>query len=151
MKKLILIILLLCISGCISNEQSLVCSTISQDESSTVTLTYTYGNDKKITQIHKVMKVSFDANSLEKKPLNETYQEIQSEYLKYQDIEGLQCNVLINRKEKNIEVNIQVDLSKYDFKDDLFSLGNKKDYENITKVIDDINELGYYRCKEKGK
>lgn len=148
MKKIILIILALSLYGCFSNKQNLVCSTISQDESTTIELTYTYGNNEKITQIQKTMRVSFDNNSLLKKPLNETFQEIKTEYLKYQDIEGLECKVLMNREEKYIEVNIQVDLSKYNFEEDLFALGSEKDYENITKVIDDISALGYYRCQE---
>lgn len=148
MKKWICILLLFSLSGCSNNEKAIVCSTVSQDESTSIKLKYTYDNNKNITHIQKVIVVTFYESTLQNTTLDIKYEELKEEYQKYDAIKGLIYALDMNEQEKQIQATIDVDLSQYDFKKDSFELGKKEYYQDITEVIEEINELGYYRCEE---
>ena len=148
MKKIISIILLFSLTGCMKENQSIVCSTISQDDSTHIAIEYEYANNKEITNIKKTIRVSFQQDVLKETSLKEKYHDIQKEYKQYDDVEGLQYAISMEEQKNTITAVIEVDLSIYDFKKDYFELGEEHLYEDITKVIEDISELGYYHCNE---
>lgn len=145
MKKIVLCLLLCFMSACtsIENNNSIVCSTITHDESVRIDITYTYDQKGKITAIEKVVSVMFEEKQLQEKTLEEYYNELYME-----DTKGVHYVAQMDPKNNAIVSITTIDLSMYDFTSDTFELGKKEEYEDITKLIQEISSLGYYSCKE---
>lgn len=144
MKKIFLCLCLL-LSACSMNtkQESIVCSTITHDESVRIDIEYTYDNANKITKIEKTVRVYFGEAKLKEKTLQEYYDELEDV-----EIIGAIYSAEMDIKNNAIISITSIDLSAYDFAKDYFELGNKEEYDDITKLIQEIYALGYYSCKE---
>ena len=140
--KLILCLLLCMLTSCSSKHESVVCSTVSQDESVRIDIEYTYDESGKITEISKVVSVTFDQSDLSLKSLEEYYNE-----LKEEEVYGVHYLAEMDKTNNTIVSITTIDLTLYDFSQDAFELGDPKEYESITKLIKEITKLGYYSCK----
>lgn len=146
MKKILLCLLLILTTSCTSEKKSIICSTVTQDESVEIDLTYTYGSKGEVVQIQKDVIVYFSQDELEDKSLNDYYKELEEEFS--YDLEGVSYHLEMDQNNNSIISSTIIDLSSYNFKSDCLEIGNKEDYENITEVIKEITSLGYYRCNE---
>lgn len=141
--KFFLCILLIFLTSCsVQKNNAIVCSTVTHDESVRIDIEYEYDSYGEIKKISRSVSVSFNKEQLQEKSLQDYYDELFVE-----DEKGVHYIAEIDEKNNTIVSITTIDLSIYDFINDHLELGHSTDYLDVTKLIEDIGSLGYYRCK----